>query len=168
MRYGPLVIIKHFQVNGIKHMNQINLKTHYTAQELADFRLPGLPETRPGIVARAKKHGWDSRARAGRGGGNEYSIDSLPDEAQRALREKIYQSVLATKTTVTVDRSSEIKGLKPRREITLIRQCPALLEREVNSLTVKQKQIADARAVLAMEVEKLRDAGLSRTAAVNL
>ncbi|SLR48444.1 Mu transposase, C-terminal [Klebsiella pneumoniae] len=167
MRYGPLVIIKHFQVNGIKHMNQINLKTHYTAQELADFRLPGLPETRPGIVARAKNHGWDSRARAGRGGGNEYSIDSLPDEAQRALREKIYQSVLATKTTVTVDRSSEVKGLKPRRELTLIRQCPALLEREVNSLTVKQKQIADARAVLAMEVEKLRDAGMSRTAAVN-
>jgi putative transposase len=88
MRYGPLVIIKHFQVNGIKHMNQINLKTHYTAQELADFRLPGLPETRPGIVARAKNHGWDSRARAGRGGGNEYSIDSLPDEAQNALRKK--------------------------------------------------------------------------------
>jgi hypothetical protein len=54
MRYGPLVIIKHFQVNGIKHMNQINLKTHYTAQELADFRLPGLPETRPGIVAGPK------------------------------------------------------------------------------------------------------------------
>ncbi|MBK4933057.1 transposase, partial [Klebsiella pneumoniae] len=42
-----------------------------------------------------------------------------------------------------------------------------MLEREVNSLTVKQKQIADARAVLAMEVEKLRDAGMSRTAAVN-
>ncbi|MDU5169237.1 MAG: DNA-binding protein, partial [Haemophilus parainfluenzae] len=148
-------------------MNQINLKTHYTAQELADLRLPGLPETRPGIAARAKSHGWDSRARAGRGGGSEYSIDSLPNEAQHALREKIYQSVLATKTTMVVDRSTDIKNLKPRRELTLIRQCPALLEREVNSLTVKQKQIADARAVLAMEVEKLRDAGMSRTAAVN-
>lgn len=167
MRYGPLVIIKHFQVNGIKHMNQINLKTHYTAQELADLRLPGLPETRPGIVARAKSHGWDSRARAGRGGGNEYSIDSLPNEAQNALREKIYQSVLANKTTMVVDRSSDIKSLKPRRELTLIRQCPALLDREVNSLTEKQKQIADARAALALEVEKLRGAGMSRTAAVN-
>ncbi|EQB0737461.1 Mu transposase C-terminal domain-containing protein [Klebsiella oxytoca] len=148
-------------------MNQINLKTHYTAQELADLRLPGLPETRPGIAARAKSHGWDSRARAGRGGGNEYSIDSLPNEAQNALREKIYQSVLANKATMVVDRSSDIKSLKPRRELTLIRQCPALLEREVNSLTVKQKQIADARAALALEVEKLRGAGMSRTAAVN-
>ncbi|HCU2117777.1 TPA: transposase [Klebsiella pneumoniae] len=148
-------------------MNQINLKTHYTAQELADLRLPGLPETRPGIVARAKSHGWDSRARAGRGGGNEYSIDSLPNEAQNALREKIYQSVLANKTTMVVDRSSDIKSLKPRRELTLIRQCPALLDREVNSLTEKQKQIADARAALALEVEKLRGAGMSRTAAVN-
>lgn len=27
-------------------MNQINLKTHYTAQELADMRLHRLPETR--------------------------------------------------------------------------------------------------------------------------
>ncbi|WP_319922054.1 DNA-binding protein [Klebsiella variicola] len=61
-------------------MNQINLKTHYTAQELADMRLPGLPETRPGIVARAKTNSWDSRARSGRGGGNEYSLESLPTE----------------------------------------------------------------------------------------
>ncbi|OWW14889.1 transposase, partial [Klebsiella variicola] len=148
-------------------MNQINLKTHYTAQELADMRLPGLPETRPGIVARAKTNAWDSRARSGRGGGNEYSLESLPTEAQEALREKIYQQVLATKTNATPARASKCGEAKPRKELALIRQCPALLEREVNSLTEKQKQIADARATLALYVEKLRDAGMSRTKAVN-
>ena len=148
-------------------MNQINLKTHYTAQELADMRLPGLPETRPGIVARAKTNAWDSRARSGRGGGNEYSLESLPTEAQEALREKIYQQVLATKTNTTPARASKCGVSKPRTELNLMRQCPALLDREVSALTEKQKLIADARAALAMEVEKLRDAGMSRTAAVN-
>ncbi|WP_437612008.1 hypothetical protein [Erwinia sp. V71] len=47
-----------------------------------------------------------------------------------------------------------------------MRQCPSLLEKEISSLTEKQKQIADARAALAMEAERLRDAGMSRTAAV--
>lgn len=36
-------------------MANVKLKTHYTAQELADFNLSGLPKTRPGIVDRAKK-----------------------------------------------------------------------------------------------------------------
>lgn len=147
-------------------MNQINLKTHYTAQELALLRLPGLPETRPGIAARAKKHQWISRSRSGRGGGIEYSVDSLPITAQEALRDQFYQSIL---TTISDDCEVPRKNssVKPRDELVLIRQCPALLEREVGSLTAKQKEIADARAVLAMEVEKLRDAGMSRTAAVN-
>ncbi|WP_163341684.1 DNA-binding protein, partial [Enterobacter roggenkampii] len=147
-------------------MNQINLKTHYTAQELALLRLPGLPETRPGIAARAKKHQWISRSRSGRGGGIEYSVDSLPLTAQEALRDQLYQSILTTKNDVC-EVSRKKSSVKPREELVLIRQCPALLEREVGSLTDKQKEIADARAVLAMEVEKLRDAGMSRTAAVN-
>ncbi|MBY7251795.1 Mu transposase C-terminal domain-containing protein [Enterobacter roggenkampii] len=147
-------------------MNQINLKTHYTAQELALLRLPGLPETRPSIAARAKKHQWISRSRSGRGGGIEYSVDSLPLTAQEALRDQLYQSILTTKNDVC-EVSRKKSSVKPREELVLIRQCPALLEREVGSLTDKQKEIADARAVLAMEVEKLRDAGMSRTAAVN-
>jgi len=48
-----------------------------------------------------------------------------------------------------------------------MRQCPALVEREVCGLTDDQKAIADARALLASEVERLRNAGLSRLSAVN-
>lgn len=100
------------------------------------------------------------------GGGIEYSVDSLPLTAQEALRDQLYQSILTTKNDVC-EVSRKNSSVKPREELVLIRQCPALLEREVGSLTDKQKEIADARAVLAMEVEKLRDAGMSRTAAVN-
>lgn len=148
-------------------MSQISLKTHYTAQELADMRLPGVPETRPGVAARAKKQEWECRSRAGRGGGNEYAIESLPSEAQEAIRSRMYQAILTTKSEVKPATQRNSGSINSRKEIDLIRQCPALLEREVGSLSEKQKEIADARATLAMEVEKLRDAGMSRTAAVN-
>ena len=145
----------------------MSIKTHFSAEELAQMRLPGLPGTSRNIRERAKKEGWQTQKRQGVGGGCAYHVDSLPDEAKTVLREKIYQQVLATKTNSTPVRASKCGEAKPRKELALIRQCPALLEREVNSLTEKQKQIADARAVLVMEVEKLRDAGMSRTAAVN-
>lgn len=98
----------------------------------------------------------------------EYHIDFLPANTQEEIKNRYYNSLLSEKTV-----STKVVSTRPRsdtatkKNISLIRQCPALLDREVNSLTAKQKQIADARAVLAMEVEKLRDAGLSRTAAVN-
>ncbi|HED5569744.1 TPA: transposase [Yersinia enterocolitica] len=147
-------------------MSQISLKTHYTAQELAEMRLPGVPETRPGVAARAKKQAWDFRARSGRGGGNEYSIESLPKEAQEAIRSRMYQAILETKSNVDAVSPRKKVRATSRKELDLIRQCPALLEREVGSLTGKQKEIADARATLAMEVQKLRDAGMSRSDAV--
>lgn len=148
-------------------MSQINLKTHYTAQELAELRLPGMPETRPGIVARAKKHQWVSRSRSGRGGGIEYAMDSLPEDAQEAIRTQMYQDILANQSHESQVTPRKTSVVKQREGLELIRQCPALLTREVGSLTEKQKQIADARATLVMEVEKLRDAGMSRTAAVS-
>lgn len=145
----------------------MSIKTHFSAEELAQMRLPGLPSTSRNIRERAKKEGWQAQKRQGVGGGCAYHVDSLPDEAQTVLREKIYQQVLATKTNTTPARASKCGVSKPRTELNLMRQCPALLDREVSALTEKQKLIADARAALAMEVEKLRDAGMSRTAAVN-
>ncbi|HHL1930918.1 TPA: DNA-binding protein [Klebsiella pneumoniae] len=145
----------------------MSIKTHFSAEELAQMRLPGLPSTSRNIRERAKKEGWQAQKRQGVGGGCAYHVDSLPDEAQTVLREKIYQQVLATKTNTTPTRASKCGVSKPRTELNLMRQCPALLDREVSALTEKQKLIADARAALAMEVEKLRDAGMSRTSAVN-
>lgn len=47
--------------------------------------LPGLPTSRRGVLGAAQREGWRSRERAGRGGGREYHISSLPPEARAAI-----------------------------------------------------------------------------------
>lgn len=64
-----------------------------TLPEIAKAALPGLPSTPKGMDARAKADGWAqrpglSRRRKGTGGGVEYSIDLLSDEAREALVER--------------------------------------------------------------------------------
>lgn len=59
--------------------------THSTARELAAAGLPGLPTTESAIIRMAKREGWNSRKRAGRGGGVEYDHASLPAAARKRL-----------------------------------------------------------------------------------
>ncbi len=63
----------------------------FSAQELADMALPGLPATKRGIQVIADREGWArtcneqgplARKRAGRGGGFEYHIALLPEAAR--------------------------------------------------------------------------------------
>lgn len=66
------------------------MKLWYSAAELADLALPGLPETERSIQRLADREGWNkdkrlARQRAGRGGGMEYRIERLPVEARMAL-----------------------------------------------------------------------------------
>lgn len=145
----------------------MNMKTHYSAKELAQLKLPGLPGASRNIRERAKKESWTFQKRKNIGGGREYALESLPPEAQATIRERAYQAILANKHNENA--TCAIASRQPvadRDDITLLRQCPAVLERKVSELTEKQKRVADARAALAMEVERLRDAGMSRTAAV--
>jgi len=65
------------------------VKLWFTASELADLELPGLPDSKRGIAKMAMRENWTSRTslcriRAGLGGGFEYHIDILPAEI-RAL-----------------------------------------------------------------------------------
>lgn len=55
----------------------------FAANELAG--LPGMPGTARAIQLRAKREGWEARKRAGRGGGLEYNLTSLPAETREAL-----------------------------------------------------------------------------------
>ena len=97
----------------------------------------------------------------------EYHIDFLPLATQEEIKSRYYSRILESKTThISTGFVSKSVRTSTRQEVDILRNCPALLDREVSSLTDKQKQIADARAALAMEVEKLRDAGMSRSAAV--
>ncbi|HCG2926031.1 TPA: transposase, partial [Escherichia coli] len=98
----------------------------------------------------------------------EYHLDFLPAVTQEEIKRRHYNEILSNQALITKGTTKTTKAeSQENRKLSIIRQCPALLEREVGSLTGKQKEIADARATLAMEVEKLRDAGMSRTAAVN-
>ncbi|MCW2480519.1 Mu transposase C-terminal domain-containing protein [Candidatus Symbiopectobacterium sp. NZEC135] len=146
-------------------MSGINLKSHYTAQEIAFMRLPGLPGTRPGVSVRAKTEGWSSRPRSGQGGGYEYALDSMPSDIQNKIREYYYNTLLqqqpvkAPAVTKTTASSSQL--------LEIVRQCPAVLDQKTAELTQKQRDIADARMVLAVEVLRLEDTGLSRIKAIN-
>ena len=54
-----------------------------SARELAG--IPGMPVDRNNVRRRAEREGWDCRTRAGKGGGREYHVTSLPVETQQAL-----------------------------------------------------------------------------------
>lgn len=60
------------------------LSEWYSAADLTG--LPGLPDTRSGLIRASKRGEWQRRKRAGRGGGYEYHISSLPTETQQHLR----------------------------------------------------------------------------------
>ena len=61
------------------------MKEWFSAQELADLKLPALPTAKKNILASAARENWKSRAREGRGGGKEYHISALPEVARIQL-----------------------------------------------------------------------------------
>ncbi len=104
----------------------------FTAKTLAG--LPGLPGTESAVIRRAKRENWQARKRAGRGGGMEYHISSLPQETRKALAanspsaghdaagfEEGQKLALAAKVKRQAERKSAEAGLKtaltlPERE----------------------------------------------------
>ncbi|MBN1085914.1 transposase [Erwinia aphidicola] len=132
--------------------------------------LPGMPGTLPGLRAAMNKRAGDSvelvRKREG-SKAMEYHISCLPQDVQEVMRKRHYSSLL-TSEGCALDKaiSKPQKSARQSQELALMRQCPALLDREVSELTDRQKLVADARALLASEVERMRDAGVSRASAV--
>ena len=66
------------------------MKSWFSPAELAG--LPGLQNTKRGINKLLKTVAWESRPRAGRGGGREYSINALPEITRRYLFSQEAQS----------------------------------------------------------------------------
>ncbi|EPF8138577.1 DNA-binding protein, partial [Providencia rettgeri] len=141
---------------------------YLTANEL--IGLPELPGTVQGIrlalKKRTGKHPEFVRKREGTKA-FEYHIDCLPEAAQEVVKQRHFNAVLKQKKTDNaLEKTVSNTSVKPVDELALMRQCPALLEREVSSLTADQKSIADARATLALEVLSLIYAGDTRIGAV--
>ena len=87
----------------------------------------------------------------------EYHIDCLPAEAQKVLRKRLTHQVLEDAQLPAVVEQKAVKHVAVRDELEVMVKCLELALREVQSLTDKQKAIADARILLATEVHKLRE-----------
>ena len=75
--------------NSLPEPLMLNGKPHYTARQIADMRLPGMPGTRRRVNARALSESWPLLSRpSGRGGGRVYPLKALPDEAQAEIRRR--------------------------------------------------------------------------------
>ena len=128
----------------------MNLKTGYSAKELADLQLNSLPQTRPGVTHRAKKDKWITQKRVGRGGGTEYLFDGLPTDAQAEIKAKAY------------------KALMPKQTTGAERQVAVIANRDLSKLDDAQRATADARLQLTLLVGQYEVSAGSRTAAIKL
>ncbi len=118
------------------------MNAYYTAQELADLKVKVLPNTKKGVIARAKKENWQSRPRQGRGGGKEYAFDSLPKDVQDEIKMRTLRAMMPKMSKTTINRG-----------------------RDVASLDEAQRKTADARLMMANLVGMYEDE-MGRTRAI--
>ena len=131
-------------------------RTWFTAAELADLGLPGLPADKRSLNRRARDERWQmrcdakgealSRPRVGRGGGTEFHISLLPGAARLELAAR------------------GISGESPLQEVTETPAQAAWRWYEVQS--AKAKAEAVRRAGIVGEIDLLEAAGCTRTAAI--
>lgn len=75
----------------------------FTAAELAALELPGLPRRREHVSRLASKRAWEHRQRRGNGGGREFPLIALPEQARaEILRRRLVEA--ASKATGTAGR----------------------------------------------------------------
>ncbi|EDT4389763.1 transposase [Salmonella enterica] len=98
----------------------------------------------------------------------EFKIDCLPCAAQQVLRERYVAQLMENEpqepVKPVVRRRHDPDAISP---LEAYRGSPQLMEESLNALTEKQRQIADARAMLVVEVLRLEvEGGLSRIKAI--
>ncbi|HBM3125952.1 TPA: transposase [Klebsiella oxytoca] len=137
--------------------------------------LPGLPGTQQGIRGMMNKRTADAPTLVRKRQGTkafEYHIDCLPDSAQKALRARQIKELMNGSpkelpvAPVTASTAPRVKGAEESK-IAVYRKCPALMEQKLNGLTAAQRQTADARMALVVEVLHLGGLpGYSRAKAI--
>lgn len=131
-------------------------KSWFTAAELADLALPGLPRTKRKVNERASAERWAlkvdeagaplARPRAARGGGFEYHVSVLPPAARLAL------------TKVELADVADVSAEVPETDASLWRWYEAQ--------SAKVKQEAQRRMAIVEAIVRYEDAGLTRSAAI--
>lgn len=115
------------------------IKEWFSARELADAALPGLPTKQTAVIMMAKRNNWPSRPRAGRGGGREFHLSCLPPAARAALIER----ALGKNAVANVIPFRAPAAPKPDAPATM------------TILKQWQREILDARLFILNEVERL-------------
>jgi len=86
-------------------------KDAYTTKDLKLL----LGVSKPTILARAKREGWQSRPRTGRGGGNEWLVESMPESLRVAIaRHEAEEAACKLQTSGIVSRLDLPKTSGPR------------------------------------------------------
>lgn len=125
--------------------------------------LATMPTSKFGIVKKAKREGWLSRPRQGRGGGLEYHISSLPAETQEALRLKEVNKKIQEIHGLASDpvfQAGKVEGAKHRtrerisKETTQNNRLLSLVKAEGLNEMAKDRANAKLEVLAALEVYK--------------
>lgn len=111
--------------------------------------LPEMPETRSGVIRKAKNEGWDSRKRI-KGKGLEYSLSSLPAKTMAHILSK--EAGVATRKAQA--KKAQETGDKGELWEAFERMCPASQEEGLR------------RAKIMIALEELEASGMSREAGI--
>ncbi|MBF0311594.1 MAG: transposase [Magnetococcales bacterium] len=105
---------------------------YLTAQEIAEHAIQGIPATKRGVAVWLKRGGIVGCERAGRGGGYEYPLSSLPEAAQMAVIEKYADTVtLADAVGLSDLARAAIERAVARRERPAMEELPAPIQRRL-------------------------------------
>ena len=134
------------------------MKRWLTIAEIAEAKLPGLPGSARGVAKRAATECWAKkktavRARAGKGGGLEFSIELLPEEARaELLRREAVPGVSAP--VIPLRRDDGLTGAERERRDARLFVLGAFEEFiKANSMTVRDGLVvfSDAWSTKAIE-----------------
>ena len=139
----------------------VEIKSYYTAKEIADMRLRSLPTFHRNVRTTAEKEGWTNRKRVGRGGGTEYLFDSLPADVQDEIH--IIAARAAAKAQAKAAKDSQPALVNKPNEANYL---PEVIWSGWEDATAKQKARATEKVGGCFAVDDLVNTGMGVVQAI--
>lgn len=139
----------------------VEIKSYYTAKELASLSLKSLPTSHANVRNKAKKEGWANRKRVGRGGGTEYLFDSLPADVQDEIH--IIAARAAAKAQAKAAKDSQPALVNKPNEANYL---PEVIWSGWGNATAKQKARATEKVGGCFAVDDLVNTGVGVVEAI--
>lgn len=136
----------------------MRIQTHYSAAELAAFRLPMLPSTERGVRVRAAREQWLNRPRQAKGGGLEYALNGLPVEIRTAIQHRTAAQLIAPTT-------APVRVVQPG-EVQVTRGVVGI-QQALPGITDRDRLVADARKGVLLALRRIQEgSGCNQAAAL--